>query len=63
VMHVLVDDLLFLTLLLCILCHMHHGIFLITLVHNVLMQRFRGGLLPKLCAKAVEVSLVDNAHI
>jgi hypothetical protein len=25
-----------------IFCHMHHRIFLITLVHNVFMQRFRG---------------------
>jgi hypothetical protein len=42
---------------------MHHGIFLITLVHNVFMQRFRGGALVNSCAKAFEASLFDNAHI
>jgi hypothetical protein len=42
---------------------MHHGIFLITLVHNVLMQRFSGSSCQNLYAKAFEASLVDNAHI
>jgi hypothetical protein len=30
---------------------MHHGIFLITLVHNVFTQRFRGGGLLPICVQ------------